>query len=71
VPLPVLLLETVEATLTFLPSASAYIGAFCLVTAPDTVFLGGIGIGSGAGGGLGALIETHILILLLYLFLFD
>ena len=56
-----MIMTPTEATLTFLPDASADAGAFCLVTAPET--LGGVaGIGSGAGitGGAGAFIETHI-----------
>jgi hypothetical protein len=70
VPLPTLLLATLEATVVSLPSASAEVGATCLVVALDT--LGGVaGIGSGAGGGAGAFTLTHILVFSLYFKLFD
>jgi hypothetical protein len=61
-PRPTRLLCADEATLTFLPFASAVAGDICFVVAPLTC--GGVaGIGSGIGGGAGALTETHILIL--------
>jgi hypothetical protein len=58
-PLPTRLLCVAEATLTFLPCASALAGAICFVVAPLTC-IGNTGIGSGTGGGAGALTERHI-----------